>query len=251
MTKRIFRILPIVCLLLCLCVFAAAEPRYPSNGGETTDAAGVLAHTTLEDLRTLDGRLDKADALRLKIVTVDFLDGSDVDDYAAALFDRWDLDDDDLLLLLAVGEDKYAVKSGKDVNRLISPAMQSKLLAANLEDPFLQQEYDAAVAAFVPALVNEVNKVYSVSVSTDGLFGRTSQSMFSDWATKLQDGADALESAAESFLTREDSSTGFSLIKVILTIALLLIIFGSRKKKGFPFGKILAGIGLIKLWKKR
>lgn len=251
MMKRIFRVLPLVCLLLCLCVCAAAEPRYPHHGGETTDAAGVLAHTTLEDLRTLDSRLDKADALRLKIVTVDFLDGSDVDDYAAVLFERWKLDDDDLLLLLAVGEDKYAVKAGKDVDRLIAPAMQSKLLATHLEESFLQQEYDAAIAAFVPALVSEVNKVYGVSVRTDGLFGRAAQSMFGDWASKLQSGAEAVEQAADSFLTREDESTGFSLIKVVLTIVLLLIVFGSRRRKGFPFGKILAGIGLFKLWKKR
>ena len=252
MMKRFAHILAIACLLLCMCACAAAEPRYPADGGETTDAAAVFAHTTLEDLRTLDNRLDKADALRLKLVTVDFLDGSDADDYAAALFDRWRLDDDELLLLLAVGEDKYSFKAGKDVTKLLSPSILTKLLATHLEEPFLQQEYDAALAAFVPALVSEVNKAYNVSVRTDGLFGRASQSMFADWAKKLQTGAEAVEEATESFFTREEKSTGFSLIKVILTIVLLLIVFGSRRgKKGFPLGKVLAAIGLIKLWKKR
>lgn len=229
MTKRVFRLIPAVCLLLCLCLCATAEPRYPADGGETTDAAGVLAHTTLEDLRTLDSRLSKADALRLKIVTVDFLDGANVQDYADALFDRWHVSEDTMLLLLAVGEDRYAVTSGKDVNRLISPATQSKLLAACLEEPFLQQEYDAAIASFVPALVNEVNKVYNVSVKTDGLFGRASDSMFSGWADKLQ-GIQDTGNASEFFLTQEDKSTGFSLVKVVLIVAVLLLTFGTWKK---------------------
>lgn len=253
MMKHLTRLGALLCLLACLCVCAAAEPRYPDKSGETTDAAGVLSHTTLEDLRTLDNRLDNADALRLKVVTVDFLDAADADDYAAALFERWRLDDEDMLLLLAVGEDKYAVHAGEDVNRLISPGIQSKLLATCLEEPFLQQEYDAAIAAFVPALVSEINKAYGESISTNGLFGRSSSSMFADWASKLQSGAQTIEEAADSFLTREDESTGFSLAKVILTIALLMIAFGSRKKnrKGSPFFKLLAVFGLFKLWKKR
>lgn len=252
MRKHLSLLIAVACLLACLCSCAAAEPRYPNRSGETTDAAGVLSPATLADLRTLDDRLDDADALRLTLVTVDFLDAADVNDYAAALFERWDLDDDDMLLLLAVGEDKYAIHSGADVDRLISPAIQNKLLAACLEEPFLLQEYDAAIAAFVPALVREVSKAYGESVSTDGLFGSASASVFADWASKLQDSAQTLEAAADSFFTQEDESTGFSFAKVILTIVLLMIVFGSRKKKnGFPLFKLLAVFGLFRLWKKR
>jgi len=251
MMKRLTGVL-LLCLTLCMCLCACAEPRYPTQNSMTTDAAAVLAHTTLEDLRKLDDRLDDADALRLKIVTVDFLDGSDADDYAETLFQRWKLDDDDMLLLLAVGEDKYALTAGKDVNRLLSASVQSKLLVTHFEDAFLQQEYDAAISAFAPALVTEINKVCGTSVSTSGLFGRAATSLFDNWASKLASGAEAVENAADSFLTHEDKDTGFSLVKVVLTVLLLMVVFGSRKKKhGIPFGKLLAVFGLWKLWKKR
>lgn len=232
MKKHIATLLLLLCFVLSLGFPALAEPRYPSQTGETTDAAAVLSHTTLEDLRTLDSRLDQADAMQLKIVTVDFLDAAEADDYAAALFDRWGLDDHEMLLLLAVGEDKYALEAGQNVDRLLSPATQSKLLAASFEEPFLNQQYDAAIAAFVPSLVREINKLCGTSVSTDDLFGRSSASLFDNWASSLrQNSGDADESDASIF-TREDSRTGFSLLKVILIIAVLMFVFGSFRRIG-------------------
>lgn len=44
--------------------------------------------------------------------------------------------------------------------------------------------------------------------------------------------------------------TTLSLGKVFLTVILLLIIFGKRGKKGVSLGKLLAGFGLFKLWKR-
>lgn len=227
MMKRICSFL----LLLCLAVSCAcAEPRYPSRTGETTDAAAVLSHTTLEDLRTLDSRLDKADALRLRIVTVDFLDGEDVQDYAETLFERWSLDDEDVLLLMAVGEDKYAIATGEDVDRLLAASTMSKLLAASFEEPFMNQQYDQAVAAYVPTLVREINKVCGTSVNTSGLFGRSSTGLFDNWAVSLRQKDSEAESG--SVLTREDDRTGFSLLKVIAIVAVLLIVFGSFRRSG-------------------
>ena len=63
-------------------------------------------------------------------------------------------------------------------------------------------------------------------------------------------------------VTREDKSTGFSLGKVLLTIFLLMVIFGNhqgrRGRRGrngcgcgcAPFSSILAALGLWKLWDK-
>ncbi|MBQ8200512.1 MAG: hypothetical protein IJZ74_01950 [Clostridia bacterium] len=46
--------------------------------------------------------------------------------------------------------------------------------------------------------------------------------------------------------------TSLSLGKVVLTIIFLMVIFGNRgRKKGFTFGKLLAGFGLFRLWKRR
>lgn len=211
----------------------AAEPRYPEQTGEVTDAAAVLSSVTLEDLRTLDERLDDEDALRLRIVTVDFLDGSDASAYAAALFERWRLDDDELLLLMAVGEDKYALEAGEDAARLLSYATRSKLLAGSFEPSFLNQQYDAALAAFVPALVREINKVCSVSVSTDDLFGLSSAGLFSNWAASLRQ-QDAREDNSDLHIIYEAGQANFALIKVFLIVGVLMIVFGSFRLKRRP-----------------
>jgi len=229
------------------------EPRFPECSGVVTDAAGVLSRSTLSDLNTLDDRLDDADALRLRIATVDFLDAADAQDYAASLFARWRLDDEDILLVLAVGEDQYALHAGKDAEKRISARQQAKLLAANLETPFLQQEYDAAIAAYAPVLADEIAKTCDADVNRSGLFGAAKVNVFDNWAEKLESHAQSIETAAEAFLSRENRENGVSLMKVILTVVLLMIIFGNRrsKKGGIPFGKILAGFALFKLWKRR
>ena len=216
-------------LLLLMAATALAEPRYPAQTGVATDGAAVLSVSLLEDLRTLDKRLERADTPHIYVVTVDFLDGTDVQTYADALFLRWKLPDDAVLLLLAVGEESYAVSAGRNADRLVSPAIQQKLLTTHLHESFLAQRYDAAVAGFIAAVVNEFNKACGSAVKTDDLFRSASVSLFDNWASTLGH-TSATVPAADPILTREDKTTGFSLLKVILIVVLLVLIFGSFRK---------------------
>ncbi len=220
----------ILCLLavLLLTIPAAAEPRYPSKSGVATDAAAVFSISLLEDLRKLDKRLDKADAPQLYIATVDFLDGADVESYVNALFSRWNLEDDEMLLLIAVGEEAYAIASGKNVDRLVSQTTQTKLLSGHFREPFMNQQYDAAVAAFVPALALEFSKACGKTIRTDDLFGSSSSSLIVDWASNLS--RYTTRDEEESIISREEENTGFSLLKVAVIIVLLVLIFGSFKR---------------------
>lgn len=219
-----------LCLLavLLLCTSSLAEPRYPAQSGVATDGAAVFSVKLLEDLRTLDKRLEKAGAPRLHTVTVDFLDASDVQDYANALFTRWGLPEDAVLLLLCVGEESYAVAAGTSARRLLPDQLLTKLLASHLHAPFLGLEYDAAIAAFAAAYANEASKACGTSIRTDDLFRSTASGIFGNWAQSLK--PSNTSEAGESFLTREDKSSGFSLLKVLLIVVLLLLIFGTFRK---------------------
>lgn len=221
------RILCLLAVLTLLCSAALAEPRYPAQKGIATDGAAVLSVKVLEDLRKLDKRLDKEDMPRLYIVTVDFLDGEDVQIYADTLFDRWDLDDDEMLLLISVGEESYALAAGKNVDRLVSAATQEKLLVATFHEPFMAQQYDVAVAQFVPALVQELNKACGENVKTSDLFRDTSSGLIVNWASTMPTST----STGSGFsLTRADKATGFSPLTVIIIVVLLLLVFGSFRK---------------------
>lgn len=217
----------ILCLLaaLLLCTGALAEPRYPDQANVATDSAAVLSIKLLDDLRTLDKRLSKADAPQLYIATVDFLDTSDVQTYANALHTRWELADDAVLLLLCVGEESYAIASGSSARRLLPDAVLNKLLAGQLHEPFHGQRYDAAIAAFAAAYTTEVCKACGVTIKTTDLFRSVSSAPFSNW-TSAPNRSNAADDG-DSFLTREEQSSGFSLLKVILIVALLLLIFGT------------------------
>lgn len=58
-------------------------------------------------------------------------------------------------------------------------------------------------------------------------------------------------SGAIGDLIDEHVDTDLSFGKVIGTIILLMVLFGKKgRKKGFTIGKLLAGFGLFKMWKK-
>ena len=260
----------IICLLLAmllLCSVALAEPRYPEKQGPVTDAAAVLSQSTMKDLVSFADELDDETSIDFYVVTVDFLDGESLESYAAALRDQWNLRSDDLLLLMAVGEDKCGTFGGKDFDRKVSAQVQEKLLSAYLEGPFLQQRYDEAIAQYIPALTTEINKAYDEDISLSGLFGQAEQSAINwaeEWSQRWNEANVKVSAVGKTGtglerITQEDKDTGFSLGKVILTVFLLMVIFGKKDRRGrggcgcgcAPFSRILAALGLWKLWDKK
>ena len=246
--------------LLCLpLVSALAEPRYPSSQGAVTDAAAVLSASTVQDLRALGEEFDGI--LELYVVTVDFLDGATLSSYAAGLRGKWDLDDNALLLLMAVGEDKFGFFGSQYVNEHLAVSVQQKLLSTSFEAPFLRQDYDGAMTALMPALATEIGKAWHEDIDITGLFGTVSKSSFTtenDWLDRAVEYVHSYQWHDER-AHDEAIDTGFSVGKVILTVFLLLIIFGNRGKRRnregcgcgcMPFSSLLAGLGLWKLWKK-
>lgn len=242
--------------LLCLWTSATAEPRYPEKQGYVTDAAAVLSQSTVKDLSSFAQQLDDETILCFYVVTVDFLDGASLSNYANGLRQYWSLDDNDLLLLLAVGEDKFGSFSGNNANFWPSQQAQEKLLSIYLEEAFLQQRYDEALSLYVPALANEINKIFDGDIDLSGRFGQTQQADIDwaeEWSSRLNDLFQEDDPSPIDRVTHEDKDTGFSLGKVILTIFLLTVIFGKRRgRRGCnPFTRLFAGFGLWKLWKHK
>lgn len=249
--------LALLLLLLVSVAVAAPVPRYPARQGLVTDNAAVLSTSLVKDIGTLNNRLQGNDLGQLAVVTVDFLDGATIEQYASGLRTTWGLDDKTSLLLLAVGEDQYLLDGS---SLPISRQTQQKLLSAYLEEPFLRQDYDGALTAFLPALAAELSKARGKTVDTTGLFGLAStstQQRSQAWTERPQ--ATSAPTAAQRF-TQEDEESGFSLGKVFLTVFLLMVIFGNSgraRRRGnpggcgcgcAPFSSILAGLGLWKLW---
>lgn len=246
-----------VLMLVCACAFA--QPRYPDKRGSITDAAAVLSKDTLDDLAELAEELSEEDTLDLYVATVDFLDGASLSAYGKGLREHWKLNGDDLLLLMAVGEDKFGFFPGEKVSRELPASVLDKLLSTHFSAPFLRQEYDGAIAALMPALAAEVSKAYDEDISIGGLFGVQESFAMPDWFTREILTIPEQEPDLRERVTHEDENTGLSLGKVILTVFLLMIIFGNRGRRRrscmgcgcAPFSSILAALGLWKLWDDR
>ena len=266
--KRILTLTALVCLLTLLASTAAAwTPRYPDQKGAATDNAAVLSQETISDIADFSQRLEEETGLNLCVVTVDFLDGVSLGNYCAGLREMWNLSEDTALLLLAVGEDSFYL----DGDMLpLSAQVRSKLLSAYLEEPFLAQDYDGALRSFIPALSQEIGKALDTAIGLEGLFGQAtanSAASVEEWAEGweqrwLEDTAQVSYTPVER-LTYEDERSGFSLGKVILTVMLLMVIFGNSgraRRMGradgcgcsgcgcAPFSSLLAGLGLWQLW---
>lgn len=246
--KRLICVL-MACLLLLTC--AQAAPRLPKSDGSAVDEAAVLSHHTLQEVAKLHELVIHDTGVGVYLATVDFFDGYAMNDYAQQLFDAWGLSDESILILLAVGEDKCTAVAGKDVK--LYAGTLSKLVAASLEPAFLAQDYDGAVNAFMPVLVDELNKRYDADVDLGGLFGVPESRSAINWverfAREAEDHAARAQSSVEKRMERSaDDDDGFSLGKVILTFIFLSMIFGKRGRRGCGCAPFAGLFGLWKLW---
>lgn len=226
----------IMLLLLSVCAAALAQPRYPAGDDEAVvvDAACVLSVSTARDVEKLSGRLEDEADVRLVVVTVDFLDGEKLDDYAQGLRDEWFLDqDEDLLLLMAVGEDQCGLYPGEDVG--LSRATLQKLVTTHFQSAFLAQRYDDAIAELMPALVDEINKRHGTDVSAAGLFGVTAQTQANSsqnvWSSRYERAQSESTPSPDDRVTYRGDDSGYSLGKVVLIVLLLMTIFGRRRHR--------------------
>ena len=100
--NKFFRCLCLMLALVVLPLGALAAVRMPARRGAVPDDADVLSAQTAADLTEYAELLsDSDDSIGLHVAIVHFLDGLDAQTYADQLFDKWDLDSRDLLVLVA------------------------------------------------------------------------------------------------------------------------------------------------------
>lgn len=267
MTKRIIAFL--AALLLLFSLSSAYAISYPQRFGAVNDDAAVLSDATAKDIVALN---DKS-AANFTVVTRHFLGGADPQEYCDGLFEAWSLGSKDLLLLLVIGEERYAVTMGKGISgEYISAEQLNSILSSKFRQAFLQdRDYDGAVGAFLLASASQIARASGVELNTAGLFG-TSQSQnnaasgtsgstassgnswynFSSWSGDIWSSF-----FSDDELTHQDTSydvdyeyehdSGFSTGKLILILVILFIIIRNRRSKGKSglgaAGWIAAGAG--------
>jgi len=156
----------------CAPVFgAAAIPEYKDEYGYVADLADVLTADTIYTINEANLVLTKATGAEIIIVTVDFLNGAKIEDYAYRLFNQWKIGsaekDNGLLLLLVIGEDNYYALQGKGLESQFSSSLLDEYLNDYLEADFDAGRYDAGVRRFFDASLERLERIYGVTVKSD------------------------------------------------------------------------------------
>lgn len=259
-----------LCILLCLLLplTACAAARMPEKRGSINDAADVLSAQTVADLGQFSKQATKEADIDLHVVTVHFLDGLEPQPYAEQLFQKWQMEDDDLLLVCAVGEDSFAIAMGSEAERLLGRANADNLLFTSSEfaQLFRTQQYDAAVAAFCEGLNKLLEKQKGGSVRMEGLFGQqilsVPQKIDEYYSEISREVLDAVTQAATVYRTHsrraEREENGLTAGGWIVLIVLAVIVMRQNKhalarRTGCgcsPLGWIVGLLGLGFLFKK-
>src|SRR2546429_6247506 len=97
-------------LMLCICVRVCAElvsHLHPTD--YVNDFAHVLDQTTIAQLDNICQQIDQKAHAQIAVVTINSLDGSDIESYAVDLFHKWGVGSKatnrGVLILLAVEQD--------------------------------------------------------------------------------------------------------------------------------------------------
>ena len=286
--KKIALILMAIALLAPAA--APAEARYPAQGSVITDDANVLSQSMAGDIAAYAETLKDHTDVNLHVALVQFLDGEPVQTYTDRLFTRWELGENDLLVLGTAAEDSFATASGAAVKAKLSDAsLKSLLYASGFSDAFQSQRYDEAFGALFVAFNDLAEKQYDEKIALNKLFAayQPSQTAQADSGTAQPDVQAAVQNAASAVVDttsqlwtsavnaithnvenyqnyheqRNDSTGGLTPAGWIVLAVIALIIFGqsnrarrARRAGGCgcsPIGWIIGGLGLGALFGHR
>ncbi len=164
----------LVCVCLCLVLAlgtpsASAAVPDASEAFYVADYANVLDSDTEQTICDANSWLCSETGAQIVVVTVDFLDGEEIDYYAYSLFNSWGIGssekDNGVLLLLSIGDDNYYALTGSGLETAIPASRLDSLLWNYLEDDFAAGDYDAGVRSVFDQLFSDVCSYYGVSYS--------------------------------------------------------------------------------------
>ncbi|MGG4265706.1 TPM domain-containing protein [Peribacillus simplex] len=155
-------------LTFSLANVVAAQPKIPEPVGDiyVQDFAGVLDDQEKSELIQLGKRLDDATKAQISILTVDSMDGSEINEYSVQAFRSFKLGDAKLnngvLIVLAKEEGEIRIEVGYGLEGAITDIRTAQILD-NVAIPELKAgKYALALTETYKAVYNDVAEEYNL-----------------------------------------------------------------------------------------
>ena len=169
----------VLMLLSPLTVHAYTIPE-PSDDLYVSDYADVIDREVEEEIINANLELEEKNGVQIAVVTVDFLDGANIEDYAYDLFNQWGIgsaeSNNGVLLLLAIGEDNYYCLAGDGLSNLLSAGRIKLLLNEYLEPDFASGDYSAGVSKTFNAIYDLVKDSSGAPIIQEPIYNSNSSS---------------------------------------------------------------------------
>ena len=156
-------------LIVGLALALGAEPvSQLKPTGYVNDFAHVLEPNTIAQLTNICQQIDQKAHAQIAVVTINSLDGSDIDSYAVDLFKKWGIGskstDHGVLILLAVKDRKYRIEVGYGLEPILP---DGKVGGFGREAvPYLRQsDYNSALTLMTSRVADVIAKDAGVTVT--------------------------------------------------------------------------------------
>ena len=167
--KKLFSFSIVFCLLLFFSVNAFAKTDYPkpTSAFFVNDFADVLSDEEEAKMQSLGVNLYNASKAQVVAVTIDSLEGNDINDYALNLARNWGIgskdQDNGILLLLSVNDREVRIEVGYGLEGALPDSKTGRILDVYGIDYFKANRFGQGMYSVYNSLVNEVYIEYGMS----------------------------------------------------------------------------------------
>lgn len=169
--SSIFIILAII-MLVTSSVYAIPSP---SNDFYVYDSVGILNGSTENYIIETNRELYEKTGAQIVWATINDLEGKDINSYATALFDEWDIGgrelDNGLLVLIVPDDGEIWIEVGYGLEGILPDGRVKRIIENNIIPNFSQGDYDAGVLSGYEEILNYVESEYDIELSSrDGQY---------------------------------------------------------------------------------
>ena len=145
------KIIVLLATIMCACSVAFAEvPDKPTHDLYVVDNANMLDKSTKSDILNKGKELEDNTGAQFVVVTINSLDGQDIESYSNDLFNSWGIGSKDnnngVLLVVAKNDHKYRLEIGSGLEGTLTDSLCYDLLSKDIKPKFKESKYNEGVS---------------------------------------------------------------------------------------------------------